>query len=75
MVRRIIPLGATLSVLLAVAPASAWAMTSPITDTSGTPDRTAAIQAAARAVLSGSRGDIAVMLELDAPPASVAYSS
>ncbi|MEK9737249.1 MAG: S8 family serine peptidase, partial [Candidatus Nanopelagicales bacterium] len=34
-----------------------------------------AIQAAARAVLSGSRGDIAVMLELDVPPASVAYSS
>ena len=75
MMRRIIPLGATLSILLAVAPATAWAMTSPIKDTSGSPDRTAAIQAAARAVLSGSSGEVAVMLELDVPPASVAYSS
>lgn len=75
MVRRIIPLGATLGVLLAVAPATASAMTSPTTDASGVPDRTAAIQAAARAILSESSGEVAVMLELDVPPASVAYSS
>lgn len=74
MMRRIIPLGATLTVLLASAP-TAMAMPSPFTDAAGAPDPTAAIQDAARTVLTGASGRVAVMLELDVPPASVAYAS